>query len=81
MDIIVEKVIEFLSHPSKTGITSVSSTLLGTIMTQMHFGSLEFANVALQHTAWIIGIIAGGITIINGINRFKRDRKNNKIKN
>lgn len=50
--------------PFKSLIVSISSLLTGTLATKI---SLMEANTALQHTAWVVAILAGLVSFINGI--------------
>lgn len=50
--------------PIKSGIASITSAMTGTVVAQI---SLFNANTALQHAAWTVAIIAGLVSIVNGI--------------
>lgn len=67
---------DFLNSTTATATTSLSCTLFGTILP----GNVEIANIALQHAAWTIGVIAGCVAIVNGIDNFYRKHKSKKLK-
>lgn len=67
---------EFLNSTTQTAATSLGCTLFGTILPR----NVEIANIALQHAAWVIGIIAGIVAIVNGIDNFIIKHKNKKAK-
>lgn len=50
--------------PAKSAIASIISAITGTVMTEV---TLTEANTAFQHAAWAVAIIAGLVSIINGI--------------
>jgi phage-related protein len=67
---------DFINSTTHTATTSLSCTLFGTIIPV----KVEVANIALQHAAWTIGIIAGIVAIINGIDNFILKHKSKKQK-
>lgn len=50
--------------PAKSAIASISSAFTGSVMANI---SLVEANTAFQHAAWTVAIIAGIVSIVNGI--------------
>ncbi len=81
MDLLIAKIAEYLGSPGKMGLTSISSTAFGSVIAKVSFGTLDYANIALQHTAWIVGIVAGFIAIVNGIDKLIRNHRGNKNNN
>lgn len=50
--------------PAKSAIASIFSALTGTVMADV---TLTAANTAFQHAAWAVAIVAGLVSIINGV--------------
>lgn len=50
--------------PAKSAIASIFSALTGTVMAEV---TLTATNTAFQHAAWTVAIIAGLVSIINGV--------------
>ena len=80
MEELFSKICEFLGSPGKMGVTSVSSTAFGSMLAviNVHFCSLDKVNIVFQQTAWIIGIVAGVIAIINGIDKLISNHRKKK---
>ena len=55
-------ILNFITDSVKTAATSVVGVFVGQASVS---GSLSAANVALQHAAWTVAIIAGVLTIAN----------------
>lgn len=54
--------LNFITDTPKTAATAIVSAAVG----QVSFESrLNVANTALQHSAWVVAILAGILTIIN----------------
>jgi hypothetical protein len=66
-------------EPTKAAITSIVSAGAGTWYNYKFFAlfTLSTANTAFQHAAWTIAILAGIVSIINGVRQwhFKKKRK------
>lgn len=60
--------------PSKASMTSIISALTGQITAIMNPTALEMVNTGFQHLAWIIAIIAGLVSIINGTRKWFRKK-------
>jgi hypothetical protein len=56
--------------PSKASMTSIISALTGQITALINPSALEMVNTGFQHLAWIIAIIAGLVSIINGTRKW-----------
>lgn len=63
--------------PAKSAIASILSAMTGTIMADI---TITAANTAFQHAAWTVAIIAGIVSIINGIIKICDCIKNRKHK-
>ena len=50
--------------PAKSAIASIVSAITGTMMADL---TLINANTAFQHAAWTVAILAGIVSIINGV--------------
>ena len=69
--------------PMKSAITSIASAAAGSLskyaaFLQFGFISLETANTMFQHMAWLVAIVAGIVSIINGVRDWKLKRKRGK---
>lgn len=69
--------------PLKSAVTSIASAAFGTFTnycsTSFAFGwiSLQTANTFFQHAAWTVAILAGIVSIVNGIKGWFRNRNKN----
>ena len=83
MDLLIAKLADYISSPGKMGLTSIGSTSFGSLLAavNIHFCTLDKVNIFLQQTAWIVGIVAGFIAIVNGIDRLIRNHRGNKNNN
>jgi len=66
--------------PVKSAITSLLSVIAGSSynycnITLAHL-TLSTANTAFQHLAWTVAILAGIVSVINGIRQWKTKQKN-----
>lgn len=66
--------------PLKSALTSIASACVGTITKYFAFMpigyfTLETANTCFQHAAWTIAILAGIVSIINGVRQWHFKRK------
>jgi hypothetical protein len=70
--------------PLKSAITSLVSATFGTftnycavVFAPLGFISLNSANTAFQHAAWTVAILAGIVSVINGVRQwhFKKREK------
>ena len=73
----------FNISPFKAAFTAISSAIAGTTAEQIEQNyDLVNVNVAFQHAAWTIAIIAGLISTVNGIimlrERYKKWKHKNK---
>ena len=61
--------------PKRSAIASILSALIGTWYNFLHSHIASFtliqANTAFQHLAWTVAIIAGLVSIINGVRSWK----------
>lgn len=55
-------ILNYITDSAKTAATSVAGVFVGQASIS---GSLSSANVALQHAAWTVAILAGLLTIAN----------------
>lgn len=64
-------------EPHKAALTSLLSAGAGTWYNYNVFAvfTLSTANTAFQHAAWTIAILAGIVSIINGVRQWKTKRK------
>ena len=66
----------FEIDPAKSAVASIISAFTGSVMAEI---TLAGANTAFQHAAWTVAIIAGIVSIVNGIIKifeyFKRNKK------
>jgi len=66
-------------NPFKSAIAAIGSAIAGTTAEQIEQNIyLVKTNVAFQHTAWTIAIIAGLISMINGIIMLRTNFKKSK---
>ena len=71
--------------PLKSAVTSILSAIAGSWYN--YFGvyissiSLSAANTAFQHAAWTVAILAGIVSIINGVRQWKQKSKKDESKN
>lgn len=49
--------------PAKSAIASIVSAFTGTIVADV---TLDTTNIAFQHAAWSVAIVAGLVSIVNG---------------
>lgn len=56
--------------PARASFTSISAALTGQLSTLINPSHLELVNTGFQHLAWIIAIIAGLVSIINGTRKW-----------
>lgn len=72
-------------EPTRAAITSIVSAAAGTWYSYTGYYLANFtlsaANTAFQHAAWTIAILAGLVSIINGVRQWKIKRKNVKNEN
>jgi hypothetical protein len=66
-------------NPMKSAVTSIISVIAGSSynycnVTLAHL-SLSAANTAFQHLAWTTAILAGIVSIINGVRKWKHNPK------
>lgn len=66
--------------PIKSAFTSLISVSVGTISNLIPtvfvgYFSLETVNMLFQHAAWTVAIIAGFVSIINGVRNWKIFKK------
>ncbi len=72
--------------PMKSAITSILSAVIGSWYNYLNYTILNFslssANTAFQHLAWTVAIIAGIVSIVNGMRTWKcKKTKNSKNEN
>jgi hypothetical protein len=64
---------------SKAAVVSISAAITGQftqdVQGLLSVPSLEIANIAFQHAAWIVAIVAGLVSIINGTKNWYRTKK------
>lgn len=64
--------------PAKSAIASILSAVAGTWYNYWSFYlaafTLDKVNTAFQHLAWTIAILAGIVSIINGISHWKKKK-------
>ena len=62
--------------PMKSAVTSVVSAFAGTTFGYINLIfaniTLSTANTAFQHMAWTTAILAGVVSIVNGVRKWKR---------
>jgi uncharacterized membrane protein len=62
--------------PMKSAVTSVVSAFAGTTFGYINLIfaniTLSTANTAFQHMAWTTAILAGIVSIVNGVRKWKR---------
>jgi len=54
--------LNYVTDSAKTAVTSLAGVFVGQASVS---GSLSAANTALQHSAWVVAILAGVLTIAN----------------
>lgn len=60
---------------SRASIASIGSAILGQISTTVTPTQVEMVNTGFQHAAWVVAILAGVVSIVNGTrNWFKNKR-------
>lgn len=66
-------------NETKAAVTSILSAALGTWYNycSIYFASFTLvqANTAFQHAAWTVAILAGIVSIVNGVKNWKRKKK------
>lgn len=66
-------------EPTRAALTSIFSAAAGTWYnyTGVYFASISLsaANTAFQHAAWTVAILAGIVSIVNGIKQWHLKRK------
>ena len=64
-------------EPTKAAITSIFSAAAGTWYNYNVFAvfTLNTVNTAFQHAAWTVAILAGIVSIINGVRSWKKKDK------
>jgi hypothetical protein len=66
--------------PMKSAVTSIVSASFGTFtnycaaVSPIGFISLQAANTFFQHLAWTVAILAGLVSIINGVRTWKKKK-------
>ena len=70
--------LKFISQiePSRAGIASIFAAVTGQFSTLANTENLDLTNTAMQHAAWLVAILAGVVSIVNGCRRWFR--KNNR---
>lgn len=64
--------------PIKSAIASIGSAVVGSVAADI---TLVDANTAFQHAAWTVAILAGIVSIINGVIKIMEYFKNKGNKN
>lgn len=62
----------------KAGLASVGAAITGQLSGMIELTNLEVINIMFQHAVWTIAIIAGIISIINGVRKwdmFNKDKE------
>ena len=76
-DMLLDAFLDFVTSSSRTAATSLTGAVIGQITIDV--SRLERINIAFQHAAWTVAIIAGIMTIINlffPLRTFYENRKN-----
>lgn len=61
----------------RAAAASIGAVLFGEFHNLVMFVPLESINTALQHAAWVVAILAGIVSIVNGCRKwFKREKPN-----
>ena len=63
---------------AKAGLASVGAATTGQLSGMIELTNLEVINIMFQHAVWTIAIIAGIISIINGVRKwdmFNKDKE------
>ncbi len=55
-------ILNYITDSGKTALTAVTSAAIGQAAAE---SKIDVANIALQHTAWFIAILAGILSIVN----------------
>jgi len=50
----------------KAGIASIGAAMTGELTNILSISNLEAVNIAFQHAAWVVAILAGLVSIVNG---------------
>jgi uncharacterized membrane protein YjfL (UPF0719 family) len=68
--------------PLKSAVTSVVSAFAGTTLGYINLVfaniSLSSANTAFQHLAWTTAILAGMVSVINGVRQWRKPKSKEK---
>ena len=76
VDMLLDAFLDFITSSSRTAATSLTGAIVGQITIDV--SRLDRVNIAFQHAAWTVAIIAGIMTIINlffPLRSFYEDRK------
>jgi len=52
---------------SRASLASIGSAIIGQISTSLTIDHIEHVNTCFQHVAWTVAILAGIVSIANGI--------------
>lgn len=63
--------------PAQASLASISAAFTGELASMLNLSSLEAVNTAFQHCAWVIAILAGIVSIVNGTKKWFYHSKNN----
>lgn len=68
--------LKFLTEidPSRASFTSISAAFTGQLAAFINPSNLDIVNTGFQHLAWIIAIIAGLVSIVNGTRKWFRKK-------
>lgn len=67
----VDRILDFVRH-SRTAVTSLSATTVGTALHQAQGVAEPAINTFFQHAAWTVGIVAGLLSIAKYIRDLRR---------
>jgi len=56
--------------PAKASLTSIFSAFTGQISLFVDPSALDAANIGFQHLAWLVAILAGIVSIVNGVKKW-----------
>ena len=56
--------------PAKASVASIFSAFTGQISLFVDPSALDAANVGFQHLAWLVAILAGIVSIVNGVKKW-----------